>query len=349
MGNSEACKPPISPANPSMNLEIPTFAEQKRLNRADIAFCLVHQPGTGQVWFGSSDANVHHIDLDAEKPESAAFTGDGHSSYVTGLARAGDSLVSSSYDRHLCWWNPKTRALTRKIPAHDKWIRTLAASPDGKTLASVADDMVCRLWDAQSGAMIRELRGHEPQTPNHYPSMLFTCTFSPDGRILATADKVGRIVLWDVARGQPVTTLEAPTMYTWDPRARRHSIGGVRSLAFSPDGRILVAGGMGQVGNIDHLGGKARIRAFDWSAGETLAEIETDKVKGLVEQLDWAPDASHLLAMGGDHKGLRLVIDPKTWKIGKEENTPFHIHAFVRDGARLIAAGHNGLSVTDVS
>ena len=62
-------------------------------------------------------------------------------------------------------------------------------------------------------------------------------------------------------------TVEAPTMYTWDPTARIHSTGGVRSLAFSPDGSMLVVGGTGKVGNIDHLDAKARIEVFDTLVG----------------------------------------------------------------------------------
>jgi len=48
---------------------------------------------------------------------------------------------------------------------------------------------------------------------------------------LATGDKVGHVVVWELATGKQVTTLEVPVMYTWDPVQRRHSIGGIRSLS----------------------------------------------------------------------------------------------------------------------
>src|SRR5262249_55451706 len=153
-----------------------------------------------------------------------------HESYVTGVALAGKTLVSGSYDCRLSFWDTEARTKVRTAEnAHAKWIRRVTASPDGKTVASAADDMVCRLWDVATGKMTAELRGHQEMTPHHFPSMLYAVTFSPDGHYLATGDKVGHIVVWDVATGKEAATLEAPVMYTWDPVQRRHSIGGIRS------------------------------------------------------------------------------------------------------------------------
>ncbi len=93
--------------------------------------------------------------------------------------------------------------------------------------------------------------------------MLYAVAISSDGRRLATGDKVGHIVIWDLESGRSLATLEAPELYTWDPVQRRHSIGGIRSLAFSPDGKTLAAGGSGKISNIDHLDGKALVEIFD--------------------------------------------------------------------------------------
>lgn len=331
-----------------MNFKI---TEGERVGRQDIVLSLVRTPNSKELFFGSSDAKIHRIDLGSEKPEGAAFEGDGHTSYVTGLARPTQQLlVSGSYDRHLAWWDVETRKLIRRAPAHEKWIRDVVASPDGKTVASVADDMVCRIWDSASGELRAELRGHEPITPNDFPSMLFTCAFSADGSRLATADKVGHIVIWDPASGQQLLTLEEPKMYTWDPKARNHSIGGVRSLRFSPDGKRLVAGGIGQIGNIDHLGGKARVRVFDLASGETLAEIESDKVNGLVERLEFHPNGDWLIGLGGDNAGFAIGIDPETLKIVHEEKTAFHVHDFALNeaGDTIFAVGHNAIGTQSV-
>ena len=36
-----------------------------------------------------------------------------------------------------------------------------------------------------------------------------------DGRLLATCDKVGHLIVWEVATGDKLAAIEAPTMYTW--------------------------------------------------------------------------------------------------------------------------------------
>ena len=58
--------------------------------------------------------------------------------------------------------------------------------------------MVCRLWDAATGKMLKELRGHQEKTPQNFGSMLYAATFSADGKYLATADKVAHVVIWEV-------------------------------------------------------------------------------------------------------------------------------------------------------
>ena len=253
----------------------------KEISRKEIVLALAHVPGGRKVVFGGSDFAIYIVDLGAEKPEPLRL--GGHDSYVTGLALAKNAVISGSYDGKLAWWDHESGKQIRVVDAHARWIRGVATSAEGSLVASVADDMICRVWDAETGEKRHELQGHRPMTPTHFPSMLYACAFSPDGKFLATGDKVGHVVVWDVASGRTVATLEVPTMYTWDPSARRHSIGGIRSLAFSPDGTLLAVGGMGQVGNIDGLEGLARVEVFGWQTGERTHEFPGETFKGLVE------------------------------------------------------------------
>jgi len=327
-----------------------TIKVVKQLSRPDIVFTLALKPHTSRLFFGGSEFTVCEIDLDESKPETTEL--GRHDSYVTGVALAGNTLVSGGYDGQLIWWNIESRSKIRAVNAHGKWIRRVAATPDGSVLASVADDMVCRLWDAESGRMIHELRGHEELTPTHFPSMLFACAISPDSRLVATGDKVGRVTVWDLETGRKLASLDAPELYTWDPVQRHHSIGGIRSLAFSPDGSRLAVGGSGKISNIDHLDGKARVEVFDWQKGERTHEFPSDKFKGLVEHLTFHPQGDWLLAAGGgDRDGFLTFFDLSSKKVLAQEKVPMYVHDLALNDKRdrIYAVGHRDQGLTAFS
>src|SRR5262249_45904429 len=79
-------------------------------------------------------------------------------------------------------------------------------------------------------------------------------TFSPDGRVLAGADRAGAIHLWEMASGQ-------------ERRQITGEQGPLRALSFSPDGKALASGGEDTTILIWD------IRHRDW-AGRPAAELE---------------------------------------------------------------------------
>jgi WD40 repeat protein len=303
-----------------------------------------------RLFLGSSNFSVFEWAWSADEPRRLEFTGDRHTSYVTGMARCGDQLVSGSYDGRLIWWDMETRTGVRSLTAHDRWIRRVIATPDGREVISVADDMQCKVWDAATGALRLTLSDHAALTPHHYPSMLYAVAVSEDGQWLATADKVGHVAIWDLAEGTRVAALDAPQFYTWDPKQRIHSIGGIRSLAFSPDGQQLALGGIGQIGNIDHLGGPSRIELYRWESGEHLRTMEDDKRKGLVEQMAWHPSSPWLLAAGGDHSGFLTLWNLESGEMVAQEGTDGHVHGFAlrSDWRELFVASHQRIERWEV-
>lgn len=320
----------------------------KDLNQKAIFFSVARVPNTQRLFVGGSDFKVAEIDLAADKPEVKEL--GAHGSYVTSVALSGKTLVFGGYDCRLIWWDIESRTQIRAVDAHAKCIRTLAPSPDGTLVASVADDMVCRIWEVASGKLVHELRGHNEKTPHEFPSMLYAVAWTPDGKHVATGDKVGHIVVWEAASGKAVTTVEAPGMYTWDVVQRKHSIGGIRSLAFSPDGTQLAVGGMGKVGNIDHLEGKARLEVFDWRKGERFWEVESDKFKGLINHLEFEPTNQWLLGAGGAGEGYLLFWDVKNKKVLRQEKAATHIHDVATSETRetIWAVGHNKIMIFEM-
>ncbi len=316
-----------------------------------IAFCAARVPATERFYFGSSDAKVYAIDLADEKPQAVPLAEDGHTSYVTGAALSGNTLLTGGYDKQLLWWNVESNEIVRREPAHELWIRKIIASPDGRAFVSIADDMRAKVWSAGDGQLVRTLEDHQPLTPHHYPSMLYAVAWSPDGRYLATGDKVGHVAVWDASSFEKVGEVEAPLMYTWDPKQRRHSIGGIRSLAFSHDSKLLAVGGIGTIGNIDHLDGPHRIEVFDWQAKERKLEISNNELKGLVECLAFAPDGTWLAAAGGDHGGFVAFYKVENGESIKAEKAPMHVYEFTfsDDGETLYTIGHGKLATWKLS
>ena len=77
-------------------------------------------------------------------------------------------------------------------------VRSVAFSPDGRTLATGEASGHVGLWDLATG--------HQTATLTE-GSFIYSVAFSPDGRTLAVGDHSGRVGLWDVATRQKIATL----------------------------------------------------------------------------------------------------------------------------------------------
>lgn len=110
------------------------------------------------------------------------------------------------------------RRLVAAHRAHQDHGRSIVFSPDGRLVASAADDIL--LWDAAT---------HQKIARFEHPAIVWSVAFSPDGRWLASAHGDGAVLVWDVAERQRVANLN------------EHS-GSVRAVAFSPDGKRVASG-----------------------------------------------------------------------------------------------------------
>lgn len=130
---------------------------------------------------------------------------------------------------------------TLKTTTFSPSINSLGWSSDGRRLASAHwglkgnfagpnaadtfsfEDMTfsIKVWDAQTGAELNSLAGH-----NNFVNGL---AFSRDGRVLASASYDSTIKLWDLSSGRELRTLKG-------------HIGSIAALDFSADGRFIVSG-----------------------------------------------------------------------------------------------------------
>ena len=318
----------------------------REITRPDILFSVARIPNTSRLLLGSSEGKVIELDASQAKPTALALAN--HERYVTSVALAGQTVVSGGYDGKLIWWDLAKRQMIRTVDAHNRQVRMIAVSPDGAKIASVGDDMICRLWNVATGVQLHELRGHEERTPTAFGSMLYCCAFSPKGQHLATGDRVGHVVVWDVASGKQLAAIEAPSLYTWDGTQRIRSIGGVRALAFSPDGAHLAVGGVGQIKNVDGLGGPSQVEIFDWQRRERLYEFTG--AQGMINRLVYHPQSAWLCAVGGSANGIILFHDPKSRALIHQGTLPMFVHdaVFNEDFTTLFAVGHHKVAVSEL-
>ena len=61
----------------------------------------------------------------------------------------------------------------------------------GKYLSSASSDKTVRLWDVNSGELMKIFKGHT--------SFGMQVLFSPDGQTLASASWDGTVLLWDIS------------------------------------------------------------------------------------------------------------------------------------------------------
>jgi WD40 repeat protein len=184
------------------------------------------------------------LDAGAAGANALAFGKDGRHIYVTGL----DGAVR---DFDLSVARPEARVLTR----HARLSRTVAVSPDGRTLASGGGDGEVHLVDLASGR-VRALVGHTDEARH--------VTFSPDGRLLASASWDGTVRVWDLSSGA-TTVLRAP-------RQKAHRV------AFSPDGKWLASTGSDGAVSVWPVARIAEDAAptrglVTWLAGRTTATL----------------------------------------------------------------------------
>jgi WD40 repeat protein len=189
--------------------------------------------GTARLWELPSGALRRSCAVPAGLAQCLAFSGDGHTlavgvtansisvglwDPVTGTGRGVLTSSGTGSTRPRC---PAKAAVTGE---HAFYVAAVAFSPDGATLAAAGSDGVIHLWDVSSGERCRTFSGHV--------GAVRRLAFAPDGRTLATLGADKTVQLWHLGTGQRLFSLDS----------LRHKLE-CNCLAFSRDGRLLVAGG----------------------------------------------------------------------------------------------------------
>src|SRR5262249_22542820 len=149
--------------------------------------------------------------------------------------------------------------------------------------------------------------GHERMTPEGYLSALYTVAISPDGKQAASGDRAGFVRVWDLSEGKLISAFRASELYTFDAVKRARAIGGVRGLAFSPDGKTLAVSGIGPVTNVDGFVGPCRVELWSWKSGKRTS-VAQDRHSAILNHVAYGPKGEWIVAAGGGDGGGALVL-----------------------------------------
>ena len=243
-------------------------------------------------------------------------------------------------------WNIVSGVQVVELVGHQKYVYVLAFSSTSEYLISVCPESII-VWDAMSWEKRHVFSGN-------IDTIRATAVFHPDGKNFATASYDGRVLLWDVERGEqlfsfPTTKLLDTTLYKGRSediqRVIEHQESDTRStrsisgLTFSPCGTLLV-------GAIREEG---EIRVWDVSTSETRMAILLPRSCQRQRAFAFSPCGDYLVSGAWWQEGQETV-SIRLWEVATGENiatfwghtTDINDLAFSPDSTLLASASFDG-------
>lgn len=171
---------------------------------------------------GSWDGELRLWDLNAG---TTARRFVGHTKDVLSVAFSIDNrqIVSASRDKSIKLWNTlgECKYTIQDGDAHSDWVSCVRFSPNTlqPTIVSASWDKTVKIWNLTNCKLRSTLAGHG--------GYVNTVAVSPDGSLCASGGKDGMILLWDLAEGKRLYSLDASSI--------------IHALCFSPNRYWLCA------------------------------------------------------------------------------------------------------------
>ncbi|NET90831.1 MAG: hypothetical protein F6K45_22530 [Kamptonema sp. SIO1D9] len=285
--------------------------------------------GTAKIWT-------------VEGQELATLTG--HQDWVLALSFSpdGERLATASKDGTAKIWSRENQAVAT-LTVEESLMFRVSFSPDGKLLATASfiepasTDFTSTDFTSLNGTVnIWSRDGKLLHTLNKDKEAVWSLSFSPDGKLLATANFDGTVKIWS-RDGEQVATLTGEHLL-------------LMGMSFSPDGKLLATAGKNKTAKIWSREGKevatitgqiGELRGVNFSPdGERLATTSFDGTTKI-----WSLDGQELHTLTGhkemlmgmsfspDGKRLATASQDGTTKIWSREGKL--LHNLTTDGSRV--------------
>ncbi|KAK0652268.1 WD40-repeat-containing domain protein [Cercophora newfieldiana] len=189
----------------------------EQVKESQISNCLFHTSPDPPSLYSDHVCDRSHF------PSEAVLELDQHAGelWQVCFSHDGTRLASCGMDPCIIIWSVPDFEVVHRITAHqDSEVCNLAWSPDDKMLVTCGKDRYAKIWNTETGALIKTLeRFEEPVS---------SCVWAADCRTFITGsfDKDRSLCQWNLEGEQP---------YIWTKKHR------TEDLAVSPDGHWLVA------------------------------------------------------------------------------------------------------------
>lgn len=190
----------------------------------------------------------------------------------------GHYFLTGSYDRTARLWSTDRVDYLRLFVGHDRDVDHVCFHPNDTYIFTGSSDKMVRMWLTSNGYPVRMFTGHA--------GSITALTCSPDGKILASADDSGTIILWDLTAGKLLK------------RMRGHGKGGIWSLTWSVESTVVVSGGA-----------DGTVRVWDVQlANDAGGQGKVIGEGGAGQKIDGTTQVSNVSGAGGKKKTKEVVV-----------------------------------------
>lgn len=279
---------------------------------------------------------------------------EGHADIVGALdfLPDGKSLASGS-QQLLYHWDLATDAVIREIPV-DSPVKGLVALPDGQHVITSHEDGAITMWNLADGLVVRQFTGHTDE--------VHEIAVSTDGKRLLSGGFDGLVRLWDVGSGEPIHNFKEPVCtalaLSHDGKLAAHGgtslvvqdlesgdtlqtmkrqSGSINAVAFSPDGRFVLAG--------DYYG---VIEIWQVATGRQMGRLSAHNAA--IKSLLYTPDGRYFVSSSFDQTILLFdTISSRFIARAKCDDHSTTFLAMAPDGQSLASSGGYWLEPKDRS